>query len=212
METAKRHDWGLVVAGVLLVALALFFTVAPGLTLVTITAIAGAGFLVSGIFDAVMYVRSRRAMDLSGWVPAYAVLDIVLGLMFLLHPLALSGVIPWVIGAFLLVFGIFEVVAAVRVRRLGTSLWGWMLFSGIVEALCGLTFFLAPATFVVFLALFVVMRGVSLIVYGWNAGTGARLGRGAGSEVPRARPVRGQGAARMLAGKKARAALRSAKR
>ena len=47
METAKRHDWGLVVAGVLLVALALFFTVAPGLTLVTITAIAGAGFLVA---------------------------------------------------------------------------------------------------------------------------------------------------------------------
>lgn len=170
METAKRHDWGLVVAGVLLVALALFFTVAPGLTLVTITAIAGAGFLVSGIFDAVTYVRFRRAMDLSGWVLAYAVLDIVLGLMFLLHPLALSGVIPWVIGAFLLVFGIFEVVAALRVRRLGTSLWGWMLFSGIVEALCGLTFFLAPATFVVFLALFVVMRGVSLIVYGWNAG------------------------------------------
>ena len=39
METAKRHDWGLVVAGVLLVALALFFTVAPGLTLVTITAV-----------------------------------------------------------------------------------------------------------------------------------------------------------------------------
>ena len=117
-----------------------------------------------------MYVRFRRAMDLSGWVLAYAVLDIVLGLMFLLHPLALSGVIPWVIGAFLLVFGIFEVVAALRVRRLGTSLWGWMLFSGIVEALCGLTFFLAPATFVVFLALFVVMRGVSLIVYGWNAG------------------------------------------
>ena len=170
METAKRHDWGLVVAGVLLVALALFFTVAPGLTLVTITAIAGAGFLVSGIFDAVMYVRFRRAMDLSGWVLAYAVLDIVLGLMFLLHPLALSGVIPWVIGAFLLVFGIFEVVAALRVRRLGTSLWGWMLFSGIVEALCGLTFFLAPATFVVFLARCVVMRGVSLIVYGWNAG------------------------------------------
>ena len=31
-------------------------------------------------------------MNLSGWAIAYAVLDIVVGLMFLIHPLALAGV------------------------------------------------------------------------------------------------------------------------
>ena len=169
MDTTKRHDWGLIVAGALLVLLAVFFMAAPGLTLVTMTAIAGAGFLVSGVFDIVFYARFREAMGLSGWTLAYGVLDVVLGLMFLLHPLALAGVIPWIVGLFFVVFGAFEVAAALRVRRLGTSLWGWMLFSGIVSVLCGLTFFVSPATFVIFLALFVAMRGASLIVYGWNA-------------------------------------------
>ena len=170
MDMTKKHDWGLIVAGVLLVLCAFFFILAPGLTLVTITAIAGAAFLVSGIFDIINYVRFRKAMDLSGWARVYALLDSVIGFVFLLHPLAFAAVIPWVIGAFFLVFGVVEIVGAIRIRKTGASLWGWMLFSGIVSALCGLTFFFAPASFSIFLSLFVLMRGVSMIMYGWNAG------------------------------------------
>ena len=53
MDTTNKHDWGLVIAGVLLVICSMFFLFAPGLALVTITVIAGAAFLVSGIFDIV---------------------------------------------------------------------------------------------------------------------------------------------------------------
>ena len=59
MAESKRHDWGLIVAGALLVLLAIFITAFPGLTLATITAILGAGFLVSGILDLVGYVRLK---------------------------------------------------------------------------------------------------------------------------------------------------------
>ncbi|MBC2889079.1 HdeD family acid-resistance protein [Gordonibacter massiliensis (ex Traore et al. 2017)] len=168
MNTAKKHDWGLIVAGVLLVLCAFFFLVAPGLTLVTITAIAGAAFLVSGVFDIINYARFHKVMNLSGWAIAYAVLDIIIGLMFLVHPLAFAAVIPWVIGAFFLVFGVFEIVGAFRVRKTGIPMWGWMLFSGIVGALCGVTFFVSPASFSIFLSVFILMRGVSLVFYGWN--------------------------------------------
>ena len=48
-------------------------------------------------------------------------------------------------------------------------LWGWMLFSGIVSVLCGLTFFVWPAALSIFLSVFILMRGVSLVFYGWNA-------------------------------------------
>lgn len=170
MDTTKKHDWGLVVAGVLLIACAFFFMFAPGLTLVTITAIAGAGFLVSGIFDIINFVRFRKNMNLSGWTIAYAVLDILLGLMLLLHPLAFAGVIPWVIGFGFVIFGVFEAVASFKIKGAGVPMWGWMLFSGIISVLCGLMFFFSPASFVFFLAAFVVMRGVSLIFYGWNTG------------------------------------------
>ncbi len=170
MDTTNKHDWGLVIAGVLLVICSMFFLFAPGLALVTITVIAGAAFLVSGIFDIVNYFRFRRAMDLSGWALAYGALDIVLGILFLVNPLVSAGALAWFIGAFFIVFGVCEVVGALKVRNMGVSMWGWMLFSGIVGALCGLTFFIAPAMLGVFLSVFILMRGASLIFYGWNAG------------------------------------------
>ncbi len=170
MEVAKKRDWGLIVAGVLLIACAIFIIMMPALTLITLTAIAGAGFLISGIFDIVNYVRFHKQMNLSGWAIAYAVLDIIIGLMLLLHPLALAGVIPWIVGLLFVVFGIFEVVGAFKVKKAGVPMWGWMLFSGIVSILCGITFFVSPATFSIFLAVFVLMRGFSLMFYGWNTG------------------------------------------
>ena len=130
MDTTNKHDWGLVIAGVLLVICSMFFLFAPGLALVTITVIAGAAFLVSGIFDIVNYFRFRRAMDLSGWALAYGALDIVLGILFLVNPLVSAGALAWFIGAF----------------------------------------FIAPAMLGVFLSVFILMRGASLIFYGWNAG------------------------------------------
>lgn len=169
METTKKRDWGLVVAGILLVLCGMFFVFAPGLTLVTMTVFAGAAFLVSGIFDIVSYIRFRKVANMSGWALAYAILDIVVGLMFLIHPLALAAVIPWLIGLFFIIFGVFEIVGSFTVKKTGVPLWGWMLFSGIVSVLCGLTFFVWPAALSIFLSVFILMRGVSLVFYGWNA-------------------------------------------
>lgn len=170
MYPEKHHDWGIILAGALLVVCALVCLLMPGITLVTITLIAGAGFLVSGVLDAIEYVRYRRVLMLSGWALAYAILDIVIGIMFMLHPVAFSVVLPWLIGTFFVLFGIFEIVGALNGRRMGMPLWGWAVFSGIVGVICGLTFFLSPATLSVFIALFMIMRGATLLVYGWNAG------------------------------------------
>ncbi len=168
MDVTRKHDWGLVIAGILLILCSFIFIAMPTLSLVTMTAIAGAAFLVSGVFDIINYVRFHKSMNLSGWVIAYAVLDILIGFMFLAQPVALAAVIPWIVGAFFIVFGVFEIVGSFSVKKMGISLWGWTLFSGIVGVLCGLTFFFSPATLILFLAVFVIMRGVTLVFYGWN--------------------------------------------
>lgn len=171
MSESKRHDWGLIVAGALLVLLAIFITAFPGLTLATITAILGAGFLVSGILDLVGYVRLKGNLftSPSPWMVVYAVLDIIIGIMLLLHPIVFAGVVSWLVGIFVVAFGAIEVIGAVQLHKFSMPMWGWMVFSGIVDILCGVVFFVYPAMLAVFLAVFVIMRGVSLIMYGWRA-------------------------------------------
>ncbi|MEG0147709.1 MAG: DUF308 domain-containing protein [Raoultibacter sp.] len=166
----KKWDWGLIIAGVLLVVCAGVCAFLPGLTLVTIAAIAGAGFLISGIGDVIFYVRNRTTMEMSGWALAYAILDIVLGLMFLLHPMAFAAVIPWVVSFGFLIFGLFEIVVSIKAKGMGADMWGFSLFSGIVNILCAIALFLLPASFAIFIALFALWRGIAMVVQGISVG------------------------------------------
>ena len=101
---------------------------------------------------------------------AYGILDVLIGAMFVIHPFAFAAVLPWVIGAFVLVFGIYEVVTTFMVKRAGLPLWGWMLFSGVLSIVIGFMFFSIPEMLALFIALFALLRGVDLIVVGANAG------------------------------------------
>ena len=59
MAEVKRHDWGLIVSGVLLVVLACLIAALPGLTMAMITTIVGIGFIIAGVFSMVGYTRSH---------------------------------------------------------------------------------------------------------------------------------------------------------
>ena len=142
MDIKVGRNWGLFAAGIALVIIGFVLLMVPGLTLVSIAVIAGCMFLAAGIVDAYAYFKYREAEGLSGWALAYAICDIILGVLFIVHPIASAVVIPWVMGIFVVAYGIFEIVAAVRFRDALPG-WGWVLFAGIVSLFCGIAFFLA---------------------------------------------------------------------
>ncbi len=168
METKKKRDWGLIVAGILLIICAFIFALAPGMTLVTLTIFAGAAFLVAGIFNIINYVRFHKTGEATGWTLVYGILDIILGIFLFFWPLAFAAVIPWVIGIFVLIFGIYEIVASFSLKKTIGGMWGWVLFSGIVSVLVALCFIFFPFSFAIMFAVIILMRGISLIMFGVN--------------------------------------------
>lgn len=167
-QTAGR-DWGLFFAGIALVIAGIIIYFWPGLTLVSIAIIAGILLLVGGVFDLVSYFRLRGTGLTSGWAVVNAICSIILGIMFLVHPMVSATVIPLLAGAFVLVYGIIAIVAAISLRQAGTS-WGLMLLNGIVSILCALMFMFMPASFAIFLSVFLIMRGVTMCVFGLSTG------------------------------------------
>ena len=143
----KKWDWSLILAGILLLACGLLCCFAPNLTLATIAMIAGVGFLLSGVLGIVFYVRFRSMMSVSGWSLAYAILDVLIGLMFVLHPLVGGAAISWLVALCFLVFGLFEIFAAMKSKSIGFSAWGIGLFSGIVNIVCAIMLFVSPILF-----------------------------------------------------------------
>lgn len=170
MNSKTERNWQLIVAGVLFILFGLVCAFFPGLTLASIAFMVGAAFVVSGVVNIATFIRDRELLGFSGWILAYGILDVLIGGMFVIHPFAFAAVLPWVIGAFVLVFGAYEVVAAFMIKRSGLPLWGWMLVSGIISIVIGFLFFYLPEMLALSIALFALLRGVDLIVVGANAG------------------------------------------
>lgn len=166
IEKSEKRDWGLIVLGIVVALCGIIFIVSPGIMLVTFTMVVGAALVVAGISDIVSYVRWRNVSSLSGWMIAYAVLDIVIGLMFLLMPVAMAAVIPWVVSIFFIAFGVFEIAGSIRAKQAGFKSWGWMLFSAILAILCGIMLLVHPASIIVLIGVFAIMRGSTMIIIG----------------------------------------------
>lgn len=165
---SKQRDWGLVLSGIILIAFALVIMAWPGATLVTIAIMTGVLLLLSGIADVVFYARFRNAMERPGWVIVNAVLDILLGGMFLLHPIITASILPWLAGIFVIAYGIIAIASSFAFRPMG-SLWVIMLLNGIVSVLIGVLLMGSPAYFVIFIGVYLLMRGIVMCISGVSA-------------------------------------------
>jgi len=91
------------------------------------------------------------------------VLSIVVGVLFLRAPVGALAALTLLIACFLLVGGIFKIVAAIGYRF---AAWGWPLVSGIIDLILGVMIWQAwPTSALWMIGLFV---GINLLLRGIN--------------------------------------------
>lgn len=167
--TIKKHDWGMILGGVLIIILGALLYVFPGFSAVNLAFVAGIAFLCMGIFEVVSYIQNRKDGIATGWTLASAICSFVLGALFLVHPIITATAVIWVLGWFVIFYGIFAIVLAITMRKTVPGIWWLMLLNGIVALLCGIMFDIMPASFVIFLGIFLIIRGVTMVVYGFSS-------------------------------------------
>ena len=160
---ALRGNWiWFVLLGVALLVLG---TVALGSVVIASLAAAvaiGALLLLGGAAEVVGAFWCR------GWSGFFmellsGVLSIVVGLLFLRAPVGALAALTLLVACYLLVGGIFKVVAAVAYRF---AAWGWSLAGGIIDLILGLMIWQGwPASSLWVIGLFV---GINLIFRGFN--------------------------------------------
>ncbi len=160
----RKHDWALIVGGVLVFIMGIMVMAWPGASMVSIAIMAGAILIVAGVTDFISYSQVSGTPG-AGWILASGICDVLLGMLFVIYPVATAAMLPWLAGVFVICYSIFAIVAAIGMRGVFRS-WGWLLATGIVGILCGIMFMVMPASFVVFLGIFLLMRGVTMVVEG----------------------------------------------
>ena len=158
----------LIVRGIVGVVFGIIALLWPGITIAALVVIFGAYAIFDGITNLVLGfsrtgAHGRWAHVLQG------VFGIAAGVLTFMWPAITALVLVLLIGAWAIVTGIFEIAAAIRLRRVITGEW-MLVLSGIVSILFGVLVFAFPLAGAVgiswVLGVYAMTAGIILISLG----------------------------------------------
>jgi uncharacterized membrane protein HdeD (DUF308 family) len=181
-----RNWWTLVLRGVLAILFGVMAFVWPGLTLGALVLLFGAYAFVDGAFAIAAALAGR-----TGGIPWWALLvegliGIGAGIATAVWPGITALTLLYVIAAWALATGVFEIVAAIRLRREIVGEWVLVL-SGVLSILLGVGLALFPGTgalaLVWYVGAYAIVFGVLLIALGLRLRGWSRKARSQGVQA-----------------------------
>lgn len=136
MKTGKKI-W-LCIAGLLLIALGVYFIINPDVTLISAAYVLGFLTLLTGISKLGFTIRTQAFLPNSGTRMLIALLDIFFGLFFLFHLFGTAVSLPFVFAIWVIIEGVSIFVASFDYKKVGFPYWWALLLLGIVGVILGI--------------------------------------------------------------------------
>jgi uncharacterized membrane protein HdeD (DUF308 family) len=171
-EILTRNWWMVVLRGVLAILFGIAAFVWPGPTVAALVILFGAYALVDGIFA---IGTGIAGWDLSGssrwWLVLGGIAGVIVGLITFVYPNITAEILLYFIGAWAIVTGIFEVIAAIQLRQVIDNEW-LLVFSGILSVAFGVLVFVYPQASALsilwMIAIYAILFGLALIGLGFR--------------------------------------------
>jgi uncharacterized membrane protein HdeD (DUF308 family) len=162
-----RNWWLLAIRGVLAILFGIAAFVWPGLTLAVLVILFGAYAVVDGIFAIIAGISGRNEYERWWLLIIEGILGIVAGVLTFMWPDITALVLLYFIAAWAILTGIFEIAAAIRLRKYIEGEW-LLALAGIASVIFGVLLVIFPgagALAVVWLiATYAVIFGILMIV------------------------------------------------
>ncbi len=166
-----RWWWTFILRGILAIAFGVLAFLAPPLGIGVLVGLFAAWALIDGVTGLWEGIRSR-GRDRSWWLAVLeGIAGIAAGILALVFPVFAAEVLVYLIAAWAIVTGVFEIVAAVRLRE---QIQGefWLGLAGIASILYGVVLVLFPRAgalaLVWLIGGFAIAFGAFLLVLGWR--------------------------------------------
>lgn len=171
-EILRKNWWLLVLRGVAAIGFGVLMFIWPGPTLAALVMLFGAYALVegtfaiaSGVFGGPLSGRSRWLLVLEGLV------GVTVGVLTFLAPGITAVGLLYYIGAWAIVTGILEVVAAVQLRKEISDEW-LLIFDGILSLVFGVLVFIYPGASALsvlwLIGIYAVVFGATTVALGFR--------------------------------------------
>jgi uncharacterized membrane protein HdeD (DUF308 family) len=166
-----RNWWSLVIRGIAAILLGVVTFAWPGITLAALVLLYGAYALVDGVMAIIGAVRAAQSHERWGALLIEGIAGIVAAAITVAWPGITALALVFVIAAWAIVTGVFELVAAVRLRKYITGEW-LLALGGIASIAFGVLIVIAPLAGALVIALWVgaytLVFGVLMIALGFR--------------------------------------------
>lgn len=167
LHTLARNWWAIALRGVCAIIFGLAAFAWPGITLAALVLVYGAYALADGVLAVVWSIFRRRAGAFPWGAFVAGLVGIAVGILTFLWPAITAIALLYLIAAWAIVRGIFEIVAAVHLRKELDNEW-LLVLSGLASVALGVLLFLFPGAGVLavlwWIAAFAIVFGVLEVI------------------------------------------------
>jgi uncharacterized membrane protein HdeD (DUF308 family) len=169
IEWIARHWWALVLRGIAGVIFGIIAFISPAISLAALVILFGAYAFIDGVFSLVAAARRHGTSDHWWALLLEGVTGVAAGILTLLWPGITALALLYLVAAWALVTGAFEIAAAIRLRKVMEHEW-LLGLSGALSVALGIILFLFPGPGLLALVLwtgaYAFISGIVLIVLG----------------------------------------------
>ena len=158
----SRNWWAFLLRGIIAVVFGVIAISMPVAAFLSIVFVFGVFALVDGIFTIVSAFTSNAKSENWWWLILEGLFGILIGVLTLVQPAAMSEAWLLLIGAWAIVTGVLEIITAIRLRKEITGEF-WLILGGLISIAFG-AFILATPVAGAFAIGFVI--GIYALVFG----------------------------------------------
>ena len=178
-EVLTKHWWVFVVRGVLAVLFGLGTFLVPRVTLAVLILLYAAYALSDGVMTTIAAFGSRTKGEGFPWsVLLVGIMGIVAGIVTFMYPRLTALLLLYLIAAWHILRGVFEIIVAVRLRKEITG-EGWLILGGIGSVAFGVLLYVMPGAGALALlwliASYAIAFGILMIALGFKLRGFARV-------------------------------------
>ncbi|MBJ2175666.1 DUF308 domain-containing protein [Aureibaculum sp. A20] len=171
-QAAVKNWWISLLIGILYIIAGVWVFQTPLESYVSLSIIFSVFIFVSGISQIALSISSKNEMQDWGWYLAGGILDLIIGILLITHPLMTMAILPFYVGFWLLFQGFMAIGLSFQLKSVGGPSWGWLLFLGILTLLFSFLLLanpiLAGVSIVYMTAMAFVTAGIFRIILAFN--------------------------------------------
>lgn len=165
-QISRTYWWLLVIRAIFAVLFGILAIIAPLVAALFFIFLFGAYALFDGILSIVVSLQERHTYSRWWMLLISGIAAVILGIFAFFQPGVTAVALFWIVALWLIISGIFEILAAFALRGLGIE---WVLvISGILSIIVGIVFFAHPVasilTIVWLIGVFSLVHGVMLLI------------------------------------------------